>query len=243
MSHMHTHTNKHFYHAFCLIQRLWSLMGSSHFGTWLAQRTDLSSDSSYHCNHSWGWMGTLTEVAQGCLPFQNSCWPLLVDAFLQCAFSSLFTMFLWCQSNSSQPKCECCLNFINFMLYEQRFFSQFNAVFSSCFGIWLTHCSQCMEVRLFQTTPRLHKKVIMLFVIKGPDSDYSEAKGCISGNAGRATRAVKTALLLQIKVNSIFLILWTSQHEHILQMLIARGNKVSPAYIFPSNLWGEHTSW
>lgn len=126
---------------------------------------------------------------------------------------------------------------------NKDFFSQFNAVFSSCFGIWLTHCSQCMEVRLFQTTPRLHKKVIMLFVIKGPDSDYSEAKGCISGNAGKATRAVKTALLLQIKVNSIFLILWTSQHEHILQMLIARGNKVSPAYTFLSNLWGEHTSW
>lgn len=77
---------------------------------------------------------TLTE-AQGCFPFQNSCWPLLVGAFHQCAFSSVFIMFLCCQSTSSLSNCECCLNFTNLMLYKLRSSSQFNMVFSSCFGI------------------------------------------------------------------------------------------------------------
>lgn len=139
-----------------------------------------------------------------------------------------------------------CLNFTNLVLYEQRSSRQFKAVFSAALvGIQaLTdtllpmHCGETIP-----TMPRLHKKVIMLFVFRGPDSDCSEEKGCISGSAGRATSAVKRALLLQVKVNSIFLILWTSQHEHISQMLITRGNKVSSAHTFPSNLWREHTSW
>lgn len=84
--------------------------------------------------------------------------------------------------------------------------------------------------------PRIHEKVVMLFVIRDPGSGSSEKKGCISENAGRATSAVKIALLLQVKVNVIFPILWTSQHEQISQTRTARGNKVSPAHTFPSNL-------
>lgn len=63
------------------------------------------------------------------------------------------------------------------MLYEQRPSRQFKGVFSSWVSwLWPTHCSYCTEVRLFQTVPRLHKKVIMLFVIRDPDSNHSEKK-------------------------------------------------------------------
>lgn len=52
--------------------------------------------------------------------------------------------------------------------------------------------------------PRLHKKVIMLFAIRDPDSDHSEEKDCISENAGRAPSTVKIVWLLQVKANVIF---------------------------------------
>lgn len=94
------------------------------------------------------------------------------------------------------------------MLCEQRPSSQFKGVSSSWVSrLQPTHCSHCTEVRLFQTVPREHKKVIMLFVIRDLDSDHSEKKGHISGIAGRATSAVKIALLLQVTVNITFLIL------------------------------------
>lgn len=67
-------------------------------------------------------------------------------------------------------------------------------------------------------------------------------KGCISGNTDRASSTLRRALLLHVKVNTIFVILWNSQHECIWQVCIARGNEVGPAHTSPSNLWRAYSS-
>lgn len=119
------------------------------------------------------------------------------------------------------------------MLCEQRPSSQFKGVFSNkvswLWGETILNCAQ---------TTQKHNNALCH---QGSRLQPLRKKGCISGNADKASSTLRRALLLHVKVNTIFVILWTSQHERIWQVCVARGNEVGPAHTSPSNPWRAYS--
>lgn len=118
------------------------------------------------------------------------------------------------------------------MLCEGRWCSQFNIVFSRCFGI-RTLTDMLLSMHGGETIPnhaKTTKKSNNALCHQGSRLRLLRGKGLYFRKCRQGNQCCKNSTA--IAVNSIFVILWTSQREHILRMLIAKETRLVLPYFF-----------